>query len=314
MSLPVIGRYEIRRGLGRGAMGSVYLAFDAKVGREVAIKVLQRDVAQNEKHRMRFDREARAIGALHHPNIVEIYDYGGSPDHYLYLVMELIHGPDTGRLCREHGPFPESVLAAVGCELAAALSHAHRAGLIHRDIRPENVFLDRGRLVLADFGIAKAIVADNPLGREAASPKTDVVGTPGFMAPEQLLGQPLDGRTDLFALGALLYYLASKRLPYPAESPYELMKEFRETRPLPLSELRPDLSDDASLLVQACLEVSKEHRPARADLVRKKLRQILDDLGAPDVRDVLAKYEASPLEFRIADRERAVAHLVQRLK
>ncbi len=314
MSPPVIGRYEIRRGLGRGAMGSVYLAFDTQVGREVAIKVLDRKIAQNEKHRMRFDREARAIGALHHPNIVEIYDYGGSPDQYLYLVMELIRGPDTGSLCREHGPFPESVVAAVGCELAAALAHAHQAGIIHRDIKPENVFLDRGRLVLADFGIAKAIVADNPLGPAAASPKTDVVGTPGFMAPEQLLGQPLDGRSDLFALGALLYYLGSRQLPYPAESPYELMKEFRATRPPPLGKLRPDFSDATSLLVQACLEVNKEQRPARAEVVRRELRRVLDELGAPDVREVLATYEAAPMAFRAADRERGVHHLVQRLK
>ncbi|MFC1611467.1 serine/threonine protein kinase [Myxococcota bacterium] len=314
VTTPVIGRYEVRSGLGRGAMGSVYLAFDPKMGREVAIKVLQREFAQSTKHRARFDREARAIAALRHPNIVEIYDYGGSPDDHLYLVMEFIAGPHVGKVVRDNGPFPESVLAAVGVELTAALGHAHQSGIIHRDLKPENVFIDKGRLVLADFGIVKAITSDNPLGAAAATPRTDVIGTPGFMAPEQLVQDPLDARTDVFSLGSLMYYLATLKLPYDAESPYALLKEFRETRPTPLADVRPDLSDTISALVQDCLEVNQDFRPKDVEIVRRRLRQALDQLGARDAREILARFETNPDGFREQDKERTIGHLIEQLK
>jgi serine/threonine-protein kinase len=295
-------------------MGSVYLAWDQRIGREVAVKVLAQQFAKNKKHRTRFEREARAIAALRHPNIVEIYDYGGSPDQYLFLVMELIPGPNVGRLCREHGTFPESVLAAAGTELAGALHHAHQAGIIHRDLKPENVFLDRGRLVLVDFGISKAIAPENPFGAEAAAPRTDIIGTPGFMAPEQLLLQQLEARTDIFSFGALLYYLATKKLPFDAGSPYALLQKLRETRPRPLVEVRPDLSEAMSRLVHQCLEADADWRPEDAEGVRKRLRGILDDLGAGDARDILARFEENPADFRVADRKRTVAHLAGQLE
>jgi serine/threonine protein kinase len=314
MPVAVIDRYEIRRGLGRGAMGSVYLAYDAKLQREVAIKVLQKEFAASAKYRTRFEREAHSIAALKHPNIVEIYDYGGSPEEYLYLVMEYIRGPHVGKLCREHSPFPESVLAAIGSELAAALSCAHGAGIIHRDLKPENVFVDRGRLVLADFGIVKAITADSPLGAAAASPRTDIVGTPGFMAPEQLTQEQLDPRADLFSLGALLYYLATMKPPFEADSPYALLKEFQASRPQPLSVLRADLSDELCALVHGCIDTNREHRPKDAEVVRQQLRSVLDGVGARDVRDILARFETDAPGFRKNDTERTLAHLVEELK
>ena len=314
MSLPLIDRYEIRRGLGRGAMGSVYLAFDTKLQREVALKVLQKEFAQSAKYRTRFEREAHSIAALKHANIVEIYDYGGSPEKYLYLVMEYVRGPHVGKLCREHSPLPESVLAAIGSELAAALSCAHAAGIIHRDLKPENVFVDRGRLVLADFGIVKAITADNPLGAAAASPRTDIVGTPGFMAPEQLTQEALDPRADLFSLGALLYYLATMKLPFEADSPYTLLKQFKEERPAPLATLRGDLSDELCALVHGCIDTNREHRPKNAEIVRQELRAVLDGVGARDVRDILARFEADPVEFRRNDKQRTLVHLIEELK
>jgi len=312
--LPVINRYQIKRGLGRGAMGSVYLAVDPKFGREVAVKVLQKEFALHSKHRQRFEREAKAIAALKHPNIVEIFDYGGSPDEHLFLVMEYIKGSHTGALCREHGPFPETALASLGIELAAALARAHAGGIIHRDLKPENVFLDGGRVVLADFGIAKAIAEENPFGAEAASAYTDVIGTPGFMAPEQLEQRRLDARTDIFSFGALLYYLASQKLPFNADSPYALLKVFQETRPVPLEERRPELSEQISRLVQDCLEVAPLARPPDMEHVRKRLRDVLESCGAREPRDILAEYERDPLTFYAVDRSRVVQHLLGRLK
>jgi len=295
-------------------MGSVYLAIDPKIGREVAVKVLQKEHALNKKHRQRFDREAKAIAALRHPNIVEIFDYGGSVDDHLFLVMEYVQGSDTGRFCREHGVFPESVLAAVGMELSSALTYAHGAGVIHRDLKPENVFMDRGRLVLADFGIVKAIAEENPLGAEAASPMTDVIGTPGFMAPEQLDQTPLDARTDIFALGALLYYLGCKNLPYDADSPHGLIQLFRETRPVPLSDRRPEISERMSRLVQDCLEVEPGARPQTMDDVHQRLIGVLEGLGASMPRELLKAFEKDALRFRADDRKRLIRHLVERLK
>lgn len=295
-------------------MGSVYLGYDPKMGREVAVKVLQKEFARNPKHRQRFDREAKAIAALKHPNIVDIYDYGGSPDEHLFLVMEYIKGPHTGQLCREHGVLPESALICLGLELAKALRHAHRGGIIHRDLKPENVFLDAGRVVLADFGIAKAIAEVNPFGREAADAKTDIIGTPGFMAPEQLEQLPLDARTDIFSFGALLYYLGSRNLPFDADSPYELVRMFRDSRPTPLADLRPELSEEISRLVQDCLEAEPSARPSSMDEVASRLRDILERIGAREPREILQSYEDDPIGFRAIDRARLVHHLIGRLK
>ncbi len=314
MANPVIGRYEVRRGLGRGAMGSVYLAFDPKLQREVALKVLQKEFAENPKYRTRFEREARALAALRHPNVVEIYDYGGSPDAYLYLVMEYVRGPHVGRLSRDHHPLPESVIAAIGCELAHALGAAHKAGIIHRDLKPENVFVDRGRLVLGDFGIVKAITADNPFGRAAASPRTDIVGTPGFMAPEQLSGEALDSRADLFALGAMLYYLATLKLPFDADSPYALLKAFQNTHPTPLSVLRGDFSVELCSVIHACLALERDQRPKSAEVLSRSMRHVLNDLGTGDVRETLAGFELGPEAFRVRDRAATASHLVKELK
>jgi serine/threonine-protein kinase len=314
MSTPVIGRYEIRDFLvGGGAMGEVYLAHDPKMRRDVAIKMLQTELSSSQKHRLRVEREARAVAALRHPNIVELYDYGATPDGSLYLVTEYIAGPHIGALAREHGPLPESVLCAVGLELGDALAYAHRAGIIHRDLKPDNVFVDRGRLVLADFGIVKAIDPNNPLGAAAAVPQTEVMGTPGFAAPEQLLGEPLDHRTDLFSLGALLYYLATLEMPWPANNPYALIQGLRHSQPAPLERARSDLSSPVAGLIHECLEVDRAGRPKDAATVCARLRQALDEIAARDAREILAAYQADPAEFATADRCRTVNHLRDQL-
>lgn len=314
MSATHIDRYEIRRGLGRGAMGDVYLAFDPKIGREVAIKVLQQSFARTSKYRQRFDREAHAIAALHHPNIVQLYDYGDTPDGSKYLVMEYLRGHHVGHHCREQGPLPESVVGAIGGELAAALAEAHGAGIIHRDLKPENVFLHRGRVVLADFGIVKAVAEENPLGADAAAPRTEIIGTPGFMAPEQLEQTPLDARTDIFAFGALMYYLATGKLPYSGDSPVDLLKQFKDTRPEPVHHRRSDVSERLGVLIQDCLEVNPHHRPDAAGELRRRFMALLDWLGVGDVREHLAAFEANPDGFRNRDNERIVAHLTTKLR
>ncbi|MED5464259.1 MAG: serine/threonine-protein kinase [Myxococcota bacterium] len=314
MTTTQIDRYTILRSLGQGTSGTVFLAHDPKMGRDVAVKVLREDFAQNPRHRARFEREARAIATLTHPNIVDLYDFGGSPDHSLYLVMEFVPGQNLGQLAQDNAPLPESALVAIGLELSAALEHAHETGIIHRDLKPENVFLNRGRLVLVDFGIARAITEDSPLKAHSSSRITEVIGTPGFMAPEQLQERPLDAKADIFAFGALLYFLTSQRLPYQAKSPYQLLNVMRETRPLPLNELRPEISSRFSSLMQRCLSCDPAMRPDSMSEIRQELIATLRDLGGGDVRQLLTDFEAAPEAFAQHARDKSVTHLVNQLK
>ncbi len=314
-AFPRIDRYEVREGLGRGAMGSVYRALDQKMGREVAIKLLDaRMAAENEKHVQRFEREARAIAALKHPNIVDLYDYGRAENGQLYLVMELIEGSHTGGLFHDYGPLPDSVVAALAYELGRGLQVAHAASVIHRDIKPENVFLDRGRVVLADFGIAKAIKKKSALGGADGRIQTDIVGTPGFMAPEQVEQLSLDGRTDLFAFGALLYWLLTGETAFDGKTPWAMMKQFREERPIPVEDRRPGTNPALSRLIQDCLEVQPSARPKDIDAVRERLRDILDEMGVVYPRELLAAYEKAPDLFPEVDRERRIRVLIDQLK
>jgi serine/threonine protein kinase len=182
----------------------------------------------------------------------------------------------------------------VALELCSALGHAHGRGVIHRALKPENVFLDRGRLVLTDFGIVKAFDVNSPLGAEAARPVTAVVGIPGFIAPEQLAQRSLDGRTDIFALGVLLYFLATKRLPYEAESRSALAEQFLHGKPPPIQSLRPGLSNDFALLVHRCLETATDRRPESATLLRHAMQRMLERRGHRDAREILTAYGRDP--------------------
>ena len=310
---PKVGRYEIKRGLGRGASSRVYLAHDPAHSRDVAIKVLDQEYATDAKNRERFEREAKAMAALNHPNIVKFFDHGGSHDNHLFLVMEVIRGNHIGALHRKLGTFPETILASIGLELASALSHAHGLGIIHRDLKPENVFLHRGQLTLADFGIAKALDDDTPLGPDAAR-ATEIIGTPGFMAPEQLQQQPLYPQTDVFALGALLYFLAVGKVPYEGDSPYTLIKKMRETRPAPLSDLRPEISESFSKLVQGCLSYAPNMRPVSMTSVHEHLRDVLWECGNLDIPSLLESFVQNPDSFRFEDRNRRMREVTNELR
>ena len=158
--VPHIGPYAIDRALARGAMGTVFLGTHPKLNIPVAIKILLPEFLQNEKVRQRFEREARAIAALRHPGIVDIFDFGHDSEHGFYLCMEYIDGPHLGDIEKQVPKIPESVLVSIGAELCTALDVAHAKGILHRDLKPENVFMDKGRLVLGDFGIVKAITEE----------------------------------------------------------------------------------------------------------------------------------------------------------
>jgi serine/threonine protein kinase len=217
-----LGPYEIHSMLGSGGMGQVYRATDTRLGRAVAIKILRPEIAADTAFRARFDREARMISQLDHPNICTLYDVGEDRG-TAFLVMQYLEGvPLTDRI--DSGPTPADEVVRVGISLASALTYAHGRGILHRDIKPQNVIvLGDQTIKLVDFGIAKAYGA-NTTGTSAETNGVfttpgEAVGTPSYMSPEQLSGRDLDGRSDIFSLGVLMYELASGNHPFRRETP-----------------------------------------------------------------------------------------------
>jgi serine/threonine-protein kinase len=237
----IIGKYKILQRLGRGGMAEVYKANQTTLDRFVAFKVISPLFTDDPDFLKRFEREAKAVAALRHPNIVQVFDYdveGNLP----YMVMEFIEGETLkavlDKLARHRQTMPFSQSVRIVREVGQALTYAHQRGVIHRDLKPANVMLDKsGRVILTDFGVAK-IVSGQALTATGTS-----TGTPAYMSPEQALGQPADQRTDLYALGVLLYELVTGQVPFDADTPLAVMlKHAHAQRPSPRS-LRPDLPE-----------------------------------------------------------------------
>ena len=270
-----IGPYRIERRVGQGAMGAIYLAHDPLTGRRVALKTLTLDPGDDGSAdlRTRFAREADAAGRLRHPGIVAVLGHGEVPG-LAWLAMELLPGHDLGRHVTVAGRLPIEQVVDIGAQLAHALGYAHAQGVVHRDIKPANVVLDpaSGRVKLADFGVAR--VAD------ALRTRTGVVlGTPAYMSPEQIAGLPVDGRSDLYALGVLLFELLCARLPHEAGTLGALLDAIAR-RPAPdLRSLRPDVPDALAAVVAQALAKRPDERPADGDAMVTALRAI-----APSVK------------------------------
>jgi Tol biopolymer transport system component len=257
-----LGRYQIAALIGEGGMGQVYRARDPELKRDVAIKVLNRTGASPEDL-ARFTREARAAGSLNHPDIVIVYDVGieaGAP----YVVTELLDG-ETLRARIDRAPIPFLKAVEYAAHLADALGAAHAKGIWHRDVKPANVFLTAdGRVKLLDFGIAK--LAERHIKADANDPTLDVsdrhavLGTAGYMAPEQVLGQPADHRSDIFALGAVLYEMFTRTRAFKGRSSVETMTAVLHEDPADLLTIKPDLPPTAVAIVRRCLEKNKEER------------------------------------------------------
>jgi serine/threonine protein kinase len=308
-----IDRYIIRRVLGTGAMGSVYAAWDPKLHREVALKLVPARLSAEPKGRERFSREARAIAAVRHPNIVEIYDYSGVDSPHLFLVIEKLDGQDLYATLHRNGTMGEAVAAAIGHELCLALQVLHEAGIIHRDLKPENVFLNQnGRVVLTDFGIVKAVRDDAAV--EGYKESTDVIGTPGFMAPELMSGRGLGPTTDIFALGVLLYNLTTRRLPFEGGTPLDIFKAAAAGRYIDPRKFAPTLSSEFCEIIHACLQPNARKRPRSAEVVRQSLKGVIEELGAVDVRDDLHDYSKSSEAFAQFAQKRAVRRVLSHVK
>ncbi|HEU5466947.1 MAG TPA: serine/threonine-protein kinase [Gemmatimonadales bacterium] len=249
------GRYEVERPLGRGGMGLVYLARDIRLARPVAIKVLPPERAMSPVHRARFLREARIAARLSHPHIVPIFSVGELGD-VVFFVMAYVPGYTLGHRIRTRGPLPAAETARVLRETALALAHAHDQGVVHRDVKPDNILIDgsTGSSFVTDFGIAR-------FGIGPISGSRTVLGTPEFMSPEQARGLALDARSDLYSLGVVGYYAASGRLPFDAEDPYVVMTQHVTEVPSPLATVAPKTSTAVASLVDRCLEKNPDQRP-----------------------------------------------------
>lgn len=311
MLVPTIDRYQIIRPLGQGGMGKVFLAHDPKLEREVAIKVLASDAPQDRRDRFRL--EARAIAALKHPNIIELYDYSGPEAQLLYLVLEYVPGRDLFMWAAEPG-IDELTALCIGHELALALEHAHAHQVVHRDIKPENVLLHMGRVVLTDFGAVKAFATSKALKVSEASPHTESMGTPGFMAPEQFEGREIGPHTDLFGLGATLYNIVTGKLPYSGGSPQELYDQLKAGRYVDASRHHHLLSPDfCKLLARLLAPRPKDRFPNATALLEETQRQLQRQL-INDVRQHLIRYQESPKKVIIEQREKEAEELLKELK
>ncbi len=240
-------RYELRQCIGIGGMARVYLAYDHLLNREVAVKILTPALAADPLFVERFRREAQAAAALNHPNIVTIYDTGTTDDTY-YIVMEYVPGPNLKETIRARGPLPESEALPIGAQVAAALGAAHAHHLIHRDIKPHNILLSpEGNAKVTDFGIARAA------GASQLTATQTVMGTAHYLSPEQALHQPLDGRSDLYSLGVVLYEALTGRVPFEGDSLVAVAMRQVHDPPPPMRQINPGISPRAEAVVMRAL-------------------------------------------------------------
>jgi serine/threonine protein kinase len=279
-----LGPYEILSALGAGGMGEVYKARDTRLGRDIALKVLAADLTESPQARERFQREARAIAALSHPNICTIHDVGETGDGQVFLVMELLQG-ETLQQRLTRGPLDGAALVDLGIALAAALDLAHAAGIVHRDIKPANIFLTAHGPKILDFGLAKtdshpAADASAQATRPASVLVTDAgstVGTIAYMSPEQLRGEPLDARTDLFSFGLVLYEMATRRPAFTGGTSAVISASILHDQPPSPRQIRPDLPERLSDVILKAIEKDRTLRYQHASEIRTDLQRLKRD-------------------------------------
>ena len=282
------GAYELIAPLGTGGMGEVYRARDSRLGREVALKVIPADMAANPERLARFEREARVVASLNHPNIVMLHSIEESGP-TRFLTMELVEGQSLDRHLAPGG-LPVPRVLDLGIALAEALVAAHDKGVVHRDLKPANVMLTReGRVKVLDFGLAKLQAPEPSLeGTQAAtmaplSSAGTVVGTVPYMSPEQLKGEAVDARTDLFSLGVVLYELATGHRPFTGATSAETISSILRDTPRPLIEARQDAPRHLARIIDHCLMKDPEARFQTAKDVRNELRALLKELDSGEV-------------------------------
>jgi len=284
----VLGDYRLVAVIAEGGMGCVYLAEHVRIGRRVALKLLRPEFAANPGTVKRFFDEARAVNQINHENIVDITDFVENQGEAKYYIMELLRGATLAQTMRRDGIMPLARTLRIAMQMCRALAAVHAAGIIHRDLKPDNVFItERGGqtdwVKLLDFGVAKfaALSGELRLDRTAAGA---LIGTPDYMSPEQASGQSVDCRTDIYAVGAILYEMVTGRKPLSANSLGEMVMKQLTTRPLrpsKLAGLPHKIPHNLEALILECLAKSSTQRPQNMQEIEKRLETVLNALSNP---------------------------------
>ncbi|MFT5356339.1 MAG: serine/threonine protein kinase, partial [Polyangiales bacterium] len=274
------GRHRLISRLGAGGMSAVYLARHVLIDRLVAVKTLRRDLAKDPVQRDRFVREARAVNRINHENIVEITDFGETHDGIVYLVMEFVPGEPLKKAL-EKGRFDTTRALRLCREMGSALGRAHEMGVVHRDLKPDNILLTARKdgaesVKILDFGIAKILDAPSLTGSQ------QIFGTPGYIAPEYIQSMDIDGRSDLYSLGVILYEMATGALPFDYEYPGDLLVKHVTEAPIPPSARYPEIQPALEVFILRCLEKLPDDRFRDAYHFLDELELMADRLGGPD--------------------------------
>jgi len=263
-----LGQYRLRRKLGHGGMGEVYLAEHRLIKRPCAIKRIHTKFLDNPEQLRRFEREVQATAQLRHPNTVEIYDYGRGDDGTFYYVMEYLPGMSLEDLVTRHGPQPADRVVHILRQVCGALKEAHKHGLVHRDIKPSNILVfpeggiaDHAKVL--DFGLVHSLVSDGEY-TEKITREGLIVGTPEYMSPEQASGIPIDGRSDLFSLGSVAYFLLTAQEAFHRDNPMKTLMAVVNEEPAPIAHYNPVVPADVVAVVKACLTKAPDDRFGRA--------------------------------------------------
>jgi eukaryotic-like serine/threonine-protein kinase len=299
-----LGPYEIVAPLGAGGMGEVYRAKDAKLGREIAIKVLPAAVGDDRARRQRFEQEARSASALNHPNILTVYDIGEA-DGALYIAMELVEGKTLRELLASEEPLPTRRLLDLAAQIAEGLAKAHAAGIVHRDLKPENLMISKdGYVKILDFGLAKLTETPTqdasvlPTAIAAPTEPGTVMGTAGYMSPEQAGGQPVDYRSDQFSFGAIVYEMATGKRAFQRKTGAETLVAIIREEPEPLSQAAPKAPAPVRWIVERLLGKDPEERYASTKDLARDLKSLRDHLTETSVSGALAPAEATRTKRR----------------
>jgi len=249
------GRYEVISEIGRGSMGVVYKAHDPNLDLTIALKVLRQDRMSSDAFMKRFLSEAKALGRLDHPNIIRVYNVDEDQGN-VYIAMEFIEGESLNDVIQRKRFTVEEIIE-IGSTVAETLDYAHRQGIIHRDIKPSNILVrSDGRLKITDFGIAHIEDTAAPKQTQAG----EILGTPAYMSPEQVLSQQVDGRSDIFSLGVILYELSAGRMPFTGQNLAAIFNAITQIEPVPVHEGNPDIPNDVSTIISKCLQKNPDHR------------------------------------------------------